>query len=98
MGSLSYLAGQAAEALRAPLSGAGARLVEGIIVSQPADTTEGVLVRVETFDRTLRYGPCPWAARVVDDSTYAIPSDGDRCLLAVTEENDAWVIQWWPYD
>lgn len=72
------------------------RLREATIVSDPADTTEEVWVTIDGDDPPLRTGPCPWTPRIVDSETYGIPSSGDRALLAVSEDNEAWVVSWWP--
>jgi hypothetical protein len=71
---------------------------EATIVSTPADTSEGVMVVIPSFKPHIEHGPCPWSAHFVDGDTYATPSDGDRALVVVSEDQNPWVIEWWPYD
>jgi hypothetical protein len=74
-----------------------ATLREAVIDSDPADISEAVFAIVPGFADDLRYGPCPWEPRLVDDHEYGTPSTGDRALVAISDEGEAWVVAWWPY-
>jgi hypothetical protein len=56
--------------------------------------SEGVMVSIYIFDGgEMPFGPCPWMPRGRD-----LPSKGDTALVIMDEEEEAWVIAWWPYD
>jgi hypothetical protein len=74
-------------------------LWSGEIATDPADTTDPVMVRIPAKDEGVyEYGPCPWEPRIVDGDEYGIPSTGDRALIALDEKGDPWIVMWWPYD
>lgn len=56
--------------------------------------SEGVMVSIYIFDGgETPFGPCPWQPRGRD-----MPRKGDTALVIMDEEEEAWVICWWPYD
>lgn len=67
-------------------------LYEAVIATTPADTEEKVMVKLPTFNR--REGPCPWTPRA--GAAQETPQRGDRCIVAITDTNEPWVIGWWP--
>lgn len=71
---------------------------EAIVARTPATTTEGLYVTIASFDRTKLWGPAPWSAKVLGPDTYATPSAGDYALVVVSEENEVWVVEWWPQE
>lgn len=69
------------------------RLREGVVDSNPADETEEVWVLIPRKDGgKSRYGPCPgWVPRLA-----ALPTKGDRALVGFDDENEPWLLAWWP--
>ena len=66
-------------------------LLEGRIINSPADTSVGVRVKV----RGVVHGPCVWAAKILDDSHYGIPEEGDMALVALSQEDEPYMVEWW---
>lgn len=71
---------------------------EAVIDSEPSGPDQAVWVVIPSFDPELRFGPCPWSPMIASGDEYLTPSRGDRALVSVTEEGEAWVVAWWPYD
>lgn len=69
------------------------------IASDPSNASDPVFVTIKSMDKseTLLWGPCPWAPRILDATTYGLPSKGDMALVVFTEEEEPWVVEWWPY-
>lgn len=38
-----------------------------------------------------------WSPRLNADGTLLYPARGDRCLLVISDRNNAWVVEWTPY-
>lgn len=74
----------------------GFAIVRGRIANTPASDTADLWVTVTAFHHTERWGPCPFAPRVNTAGNQALPSEGDDCLVALDEHENAHVILWWP--
>lgn len=74
------------------------QVVEGIIARTPAVPTEPLWVRVPSFDPVHLFGPCPWTAKILSDSTYGTPEADDGCLVAFNETGEPRVVEWWDKD
>jgi hypothetical protein len=33
---------------------------------------------------------------MADTETNTLPKEGDRCLIAIDDDGEAWIIAWWP--
>lgn len=66
---------------------------EGKVISSPATLADGVRVSIEESDHRFGYGPCPWMPR-----GDILPQAGDRALLVMSDDNQPWVIAWWPQE
>lgn len=72
-----------------------------VVQTTPASAAEAVMVSIPGRDpqrRNWLYGPCPWSPRIVSDSEFGWPSKGDVALVVFTEEDEPWIVEWWPYD
>ncbi len=69
---------------------------EAQFANEPAINEGGMLI-IPSLSPTHVYGPCPWAPRFVNGSTYALPSKGDHALVLKSEDEAYWVVDWWPY-
>jgi len=72
-------------------------LVEGVFSRTPADTMTRCFVTIESFDGGRReFGPCPWSAKILDTDEYGTPEEGDLALVGFNEEDEPWIVEWWP--
>lgn len=66
------------------------KLWEGTILDTATAAGEGVRVAIKDIDGGVHsYGPCSWMPRGT-----AMPQVGARCLVAVDEKDDAWIVVW----
>lgn len=65
----------------------------GIIASNPNDFADPVQVTIPGLEATLRWKCRKWQARNDVD----LPQRGNPCLVMFDENNDPWVVAWWPY-
>lgn len=72
--------------------------LEAIIASTPADETEPVYVTLENFGEDVLWGPAFWEPIILNPADYAIPSAGDRALVIISNEEEVWIVAWWPHD
>lgn len=75
----------------------GYPLCEARFTRDITDVSDGAFVRYEAegWD-DVDDGPCPWTPRVDGDGDVLLPNKGDRCLVAMSDENTPWVVAWWP--
>ena len=64
----------------------------GLIASTPVDNRHLVDIIIPALDSSLRWRNCMWPTR----SDAATPARGDKCLIAMDDEDRMWVINWWP--
>lgn len=50
-------------------------------------------VIIPNLDPNLKIGPCRWQAR--DSAT--LPTRGKDCLVIFDNNNEPWVVAWWPF-
>lgn len=65
----------------------------GIIATNPPDFGTKVSVVIPGIDNSLRWENCKWQSR--DDVN--LPHRGDPCLVAFDDNNEVWVVVWWPF-
>lgn len=64
------------------------------VIEDVKGADEGAMVTLYMFDGgTIPFGPCPWMPRGT-----LRPSKGDSALVIIDEQEEAWIINWWPYD
>lgn len=66
----------------------------GRLATTPSDMAEKVYVIIPALSTDQRIGPCRWQAR--DD--VSLPARGDRCYVVFDDNQEAWVIAWWPFN
>lgn len=62
---------------------------EGYVSRAPASTSEPLYVILPSFSLEYEYGPCIWHPRGNE-----IPAKGARCLVAISEDGEPWVLAW----
>lgn len=74
-------------------SRARAQLFSAVIAETPVERTDLVHVLIPQFDDDTphRYGPCKWGPQ---DTAY--PSAGDSAIVAVTDQGEYWILNWFP--
>lgn len=65
------------------------RLVEGIVVKAPTSLVDKVSVVIPSFNDGHVYGPTSWVGR-----GSLLPRKGARCLVALDEHMNAWILSW----
>lgn len=68
------------------------RLLEGEAADTATADSDPIRVICPTFSRTAAIGPAPWPPR----PDGARPQTGDRCLVAISDQGEPWVIAWEP--
>lgn len=71
---------------------------EGTVYKDVAEVDDYALVKINDWDNE-NHKPfeCKWMPRVDDAGDTVFPSEGDSALIIMSDENDAWMIAWWPY-
>lgn len=65
---------------------------EGVVISNPADETELIRVRVRNADGAPQeYGPMRWFG-----PASPLPEDGDTCLIVQASNTKHWFALIWP--
>lgn len=70
-----------------------AKLWRGVINSNPNDLSIKVDVILPDLDKNLNLVGCRWQAR----DALSLPTIGDECLVAFDNNNEPWIIGWWPF-
>src|SRR5215471_16848375 len=68
------------------------RVWSGIVAENAVDTQDRVAVVIPGMDSTIRWEDCRWPTR--SDST--APQRGDECVVVVDDNNEMWIVNWWP--
>jgi hypothetical protein len=87
-------------------------LFAGTIAADAAALTDLVPVLLDAFDPQLQFGPCAWMPRLttvtvnvaegaetahnVEVAQPLLPARGDRCLVALDDNETPWIVVWWP--
>lgn len=71
-------------------------LFEATFFADVAAVDQPAYLVVPAFDTQQRFGPAPWPTRS-DPGGLVLPSRGDRALVAFGDNDDPWVVMWWPY-
>lgn len=72
------------------------QLFEATFVDDVASHQDEARVLITSFDSAATFGPCPWPSRH-DGAGLVLPARGDRALVAFSDDNQPWVVAWWPY-
>lgn len=65
----------------------------GIFSKNVSDLSEMCYVILPDFSEDHELGPCFWQSRDAD----SLPARGDRCAVVTDNQDNVWVIAWWPY-
>jgi hypothetical protein len=63
------------------------------IAKAPTDFADRVEVVIPGLDSGIRWEDCRWQAR----NTVDLPQRGDICLINIDDNNEVWVVAWWPF-
>jgi len=78
--------------------GRGLRIFQGLIAEDATGPNDVVPVRIPRYDPTRQFGPCHWAPRMLNSGTPLWPMRNDECLVALDENDQAEIINWWAED
>lgn len=63
-----------------------------VFATTPADFADRVSVIIPSIDPNLRWEDCRWMSR----NDLDLPNRGDEGLGIFNENNEIWVVAWWP--
>lgn len=69
------------------------RVWRGIVSNNPVDFASRVSITIPDLDPTLRWEGCRWQSR----NSVDMPHRGDACLAMIDNNNEVWVVCWWPF-
>lgn len=69
------------------------RIWQGTIAEDIVDFGDRASIIVPSFTSEIQITGCRWQSR--DDLNK--PNRGDACLAALDDNNEWWVIAWWPF-
>lgn len=69
------------------------RIWQATIATAATDLSDRVAVIIPDLDSTLRWENCRWQPRNDTD----LPQRGDDCLAVIDNNNEVWVVTWWPF-
>lgn len=78
--------------------GRGLRIFQGLIAEDATGPNDVVPVRIPSYEPSRQFGPCNWAPRVLNDGSPLWPNRNDGCLVALDENDQAEIINWWADD
>lgn len=76
-----------------PPRGATQRLWQGVIAADVVDFGDRAEILIPALSDDTRIVGCRWMSR--DDVN--LPNRGDSCLAALDNNNEWWVVAWWPF-
>lgn len=89
---MSYL-----DELDDPKAKSSKSLWEGVIADDVEAATDDLFVLIPQIDAGKHNrGPCRWTPRPLA-SGLLYPNKGDAALVAKDDQDNYWVIAWWPY-
>lgn len=65
----------------------------GTIISNPTHFSDLIEFVITDIDPTLKLGPSRWQAR----DAVSLPASGDDCLVIFDNDNEPWIVAWWPF-
>jgi len=65
----------------------------GVVATAAPNMSSDVWVTIPDLDPDTRVGPCHWQSR----NNIDLPDRGDTCLVIFDNDNQPWVVCWWPY-
>lgn len=69
------------------------RIWQGQIATNPVDFSERVSVIIPGLVPSTRWEGCRWQSR----NSVDMPQRGDDCLIMIDNNNELWVVVWWPF-
>lgn len=69
------------------------RVWRGTVATNATDFYNRISVILPDLDATLRWENCKWQSRNDTD----LPQRGDSCLAIIDNNNEVWVVVWWPF-
>lgn len=63
------------------------------IASNPDDLSDRVSIIIPDISKGLRFDGLRWQAR----DAVSLPRTGDSCLVVFDNDNEPWVVVWWPF-
>jgi hypothetical protein len=78
--------------------GRGSRLYRGLIAEDATGPNDTVPVRIPSYEPARQFGPCHWFPRTLADGTLLFPIRNDGCLVALDENDQAEIVNWWSDD
>lgn len=70
---------------------------EGRFAKDVTEIDKMATVKISAWSPTSFFGPAPWPTRVDEDGVPVLPSRGDRCLVTISDDEQTWIVAWWPY-
>jgi hypothetical protein len=65
----------------------------GTVANNVSDFATKLQVIIPGLNRDTVWKNCRWQAR----NTIDFPQEGDDCLVVFDDNNELWVVVWWPY-
>lgn len=65
---------------------------QGTIDNDLGSNGDDLFVVIETFDKHKPFGPCRYTP-----FEGSMPQEGDDCLVTFDNDEQPWIIGWWPY-
>lgn len=66
---------------------------KGVIATSPGSLSTLVSVTIPGLDPDLRIEGARWQSR----DAVSLPTRGDDCLVIFDNNNEPWVVAWWPF-
>jgi hypothetical protein len=78
--------------------GRGLRIFRALIGDDATGANDTVNVRIPAYEPSRNFGPCHWAPRILNDGSPLWPMRNDECIVALDENDQAEIINWWADD
>ena len=69
------------------------KIWRGSFARNVASLSARAYVILPDMDPSLQIGPCRWQSR----DAVSLPVRGDDCLVIFDNDNEPWIVAWWPY-
>jgi hypothetical protein len=70
------------------------RVWRALINQDADDLLHRLMVIIPEMDPSFEIGPCRWQSR----DGVSLPTIGDECLVIFDNDNEPWIVAWWPYN